>query len=54
MSENRTARIESLDFAKDCGYITPKQDRELTARRAEIGRTLGGMIKKSDSFLISD
>jgi four helix bundle protein len=44
----------ALDFAKDCGYITSQQHRELTATCAEIGRMLGGMIKKSNSFLISD
>ncbi len=44
----------SLDFAKDCGYISAEQHRALTAIYAEIGRMLGGMIKKSDSFLTSD
>ena len=44
----------ALDFARDCGYITQEQHRKLTATCAEIGRMLGGMIKKSDSFLISD
>jgi four helix bundle protein len=41
----------SLDFAKDCGYITSGRHRELVAKCAEIGRMLGGMIKKSDSFV---
>ena len=44
----------SLDFAKDCGYISAAQHRALTAICAEIGRMLGGMMKKSDSFLTSD
>jgi four helix bundle protein len=44
----------SLDFAKDCGYISAEQHRALTATCAEIGRMLGGMMKKSDSFLTSD
>ncbi len=44
----------SLDFAKDCGYISAEQHRALTAICAEIGRMLGGMMKKSDSFLTSD
>lgn len=43
----------SLDFAKDCGYISEEQHRALTAICAEIGRMLGGMMKKSDSFLTS-
>jgi four helix bundle protein len=44
----------ALDFAKDCQYISPEQHGTLTARCAEIGRMLSGMMKKSDSFLISD
>lgn len=44
----------ALDFAKDCGYVSPEQHKDLTARCAEIGRMLHGMIKKSESFLIAD
>src|SRR4029077_13472807 len=44
----------SLDFAKDCGYITSKQHEALIAKCAEIGRTLGGMMKKSDSFTLPE
>ena len=44
----------ALDFAKDCGYISAGKHKDLTARCAEIGRMLSGMIKKSDSFLIVD
>jgi four helix bundle protein len=44
----------ALDFATDCGYISPKEHQALTAMCAEIGRMLGGMMKKSDSFLTSD
>ena len=36
----------SLDFAKDCGYITRQQYEELTSICREIGRMLGSMIKK--------
>jgi four helix bundle protein len=43
----------SLDFAKDCGYISTEQHRGLIQTCAEIGRMLGGMIKKSESFLTS-
>jgi four helix bundle protein len=43
----------SLDFAKQCGYISPEQHHALTEKCAEIGRMLGGMIKKSESFLTS-
>src|SRR5712691_12359336 len=41
----------SLDFARACGYISKEQHEHLTSRCAEIGRMLGGMMKKSDSFL---
>jgi len=44
----------SLDFAKDCGYITLEQHGELTALCGEIGRMLGSMIKDPGPFLISD
>jgi four helix bundle protein len=44
----------ALDFAKDCGYISTEQHKQLIARCAEIGRMLHGMIKKSESFLIAD
>src|SRR5258708_11868035 len=37
----------SLDFAKDCGYITVEQHESLTACFVEIGRMLGSMVKKS-------
>lgn len=44
----------SLDFARDCQYITPSQHRELTLDCAEIGRMLGRMISQPRAFLISD
>jgi four helix bundle protein len=44
----------ALDFARDCNYLTSEQYRSLTVRCAEIGRMLGGMMKKSGSFLTSD
>ena len=44
----------SLDFAKDCGYITVKQHAELTLFCQEIGKMLGSMIKNPSSFLIAD
>ncbi len=42
----------SLDFAKDCGYISASQHHDLTARCAEVGRMLGSMIKNPESFLL--
>lgn len=44
----------SLDFAKDCGYISPERYKELTRSCADIGRMLGAMMKKSQTFLTSD
>lgn len=42
----------SLDFARDCDYISSERHKELTATCAEIGRMLSGMINKSSSFVI--
>jgi four helix bundle protein len=44
----------SLDFAKDCHYITPKQHEELTSRCVEVGKMLGRMIASPSAFLTSD
>src|SRR5258707_11066553 len=50
--DGENAETESaLDFAKDCGYIAAKQHMSMTNRSAEIGRMLGGIMKKSGSFL---
>jgi four helix bundle protein len=43
----------SLDFAKDCRYITREQHEELTSLSQEIGKMLGSMIKRPWPFLIS-
>jgi four helix bundle protein len=42
----------SLDFARDCKYISAEQHQALTKKCAEIGRMLNGMMKKSSSFLL--
>ena len=44
----------SLDFARQCGYISSEQHHALAQKCAEIGRMLGGIIKKAESFLISE
>ena len=44
----------SLDFARDCGYITNAQHAELTNLCAEIGKMLGIMITNPLPFLTSD
>ena len=43
----------SLDFARDCKYITPDQHTKLVALCEEVGRMLGGMIKNPGTFLVS-
>jgi four helix bundle protein len=42
----------SLDFARDCGYLTPEEHRELVGVSAEVGRMLGAMIQRPDPFLL--
>ena len=42
----------SLDFAKDCYYITDEQHRDLGRRWAEVGRMLGSMVNNPTPFLI--
>ena len=44
----------SLDFAKDCGYITASQHGTWLAINREVGRMLGSMIASPKPFLISD
>ena len=43
----------SLDYARDCGYITAAEHTELTNECCEIGKMLGSMIQNPDPFLIS-
>jgi four helix bundle protein len=42
----------SLDFARDCGYITPDEHRELAGMCTEVRRMLGAMIQNPDPFLL--
>src|SRR5439155_4002918 len=44
----------SLDFGRDCGYISPAKHAELASLSAEIVKMLSGMIKKAGSFAIPD
>ncbi len=44
----------SLDFTKDCGYITLEQHREMVALCQQVGKMLGSMINNPRPFLISD
>jgi four helix bundle protein len=49
-AENLETQI-SLDFAKDCKYITIDKHKELTDISIEIGKMLGGMMKNPENFL---
>lgn len=42
-----------LDFAHDCGYLSPEHHRELIGRYEEIGRMIHGMIERVDEFMPS-
>jgi four helix bundle protein len=44
----------SLDFAKDCCYITADLHQELGSLCLEVGKMLGSMIKAPGAFLTSD
>src|SRR5713226_8858233 len=43
----------SLDFARDCGYITREEHDELTRKGIEVGKMLGSMLQHPDPFLLS-
>jgi four helix bundle protein len=43
----------SLDFAKDCGYLSPEEHQDYTSRCAEVGRMLGAIIQDPGPFLTS-
>jgi four helix bundle protein len=43
----------SLDFARDCDYITDAVHMELVALNRETGKMLGAMIKNPAPFLLS-
>jgi four helix bundle protein len=40
----------ALDFAKDCGYLTPEVHQMLSAQNVEVGRMLGAMIKAPEKY----
>ena len=42
----------SLDFARDCGYISAQQHGDLAAQCPEVGRMLGAMIQSPAPFLL--
>jgi len=44
----------SLDFARDCGYITQEEYNEMASLCEEIGKMLGSMLKSPRGFLTLD
>lgn len=42
----------SLDFARDCGYVTKQEHAELISLSEEVGKMLGSMIGNPEPFLI--
>lgn len=43
----------SLDFARDCGYLSADQHLALSTISGEVGRMLGSMIRNPNPFLIN-
>ena len=43
----------SLDFARDCGYVTPDEHKKFVELNREVGKMLGAMIKNPAPFLLS-
>jgi len=41
----------SLDFAKDCAYISEETHQKLVALNHEVGKMLGAMIKNPNPFI---
>ncbi|MBK9285082.1 MAG: four helix bundle protein [Sphingobacteriaceae bacterium] len=41
----------SLDFARDCQYVSTEQHKILTSEVIEIGKMLGSMINNPKSFI---
>ena len=39
-----------LDFASDCGYLTPERHRYFSAKYDEIGRMLYGIVQNIEKF----
>jgi len=44
----------SLDFARDCKYITVEQHQKLVKACQEIGKMLGSMLRNPNPFLVVD
>jgi hypothetical protein len=44
----------SLDFARECGYLSTEIHADLVGRNREVGKMLGSMIRNPQPFLTSD
>jgi four helix bundle protein len=44
----------SLDFANDCGFITPEEHSKLVALCCEVRRILGAMLSNPGPFLLKE
>ncbi len=54
-SDGENAETDSsLDFARDCGYLSEEEHAELVGLSREVGRMLGAMMNNPQPFLISD
>jgi four helix bundle protein len=42
----------SLDFARDCGYLSVEEHNDLRARCVEDGKMLGSMIQNRALFMV--
>ena len=42
-----------LDYARDCGYISPEQYLYLSEESKAVGRMIGKMLKNPSSFLLT-
>lgn len=53
-SDGENAETEtSLDFARDCKYISVAEHGEMAAECKEIGKMLGAMIRSPRKFLLT-
>ena len=43
----------SIDFARDCGYITNEKHQELSSLNQEIGKMLGSMLRSPEKFFLT-
>jgi four helix bundle protein len=43
----------SLDFTRDCAYISVREHSELVGLCVEVGKMLGSLIQKPEPFLLS-